>query len=85
MKWTESPIVYKFDGKHSDAQQLHIKAAFDYWEERTCLIFKEIPQQETYNDPHILVTRENTGCHSYVGRVGRRRSSGRTSNIPQQV
>ncbi|ELT92490.1 hypothetical protein CAPTEDRAFT_91110, partial [Capitella teleta] len=53
-----------------------IRGAFKHWEENTCVRFKEIGINEYHSRGHLLMTRENTGCHSFIGRIG---------NKPQQI
>ena len=83
-KWDSFPIKYKFDGKHGESQKIVVRKAFNHWEDETCIRFSEEPLDEDISEPYILLTAENTGCHSYVGKVGVERASG-SSNIPQQV
>nr|QTJ24581.1 astacin [Perinereis aibuhitensis] len=70
------PIIYKFDGKHDESQKHIIRSAMRQWEENTCIRFNEVPMNQDVQESHIMVTREPSGCHSYVGR---------TIHYPQQL
>ncbi|ELU14723.1 hypothetical protein CAPTEDRAFT_26606, partial [Capitella teleta] len=45
---------------------------FDHVEQQTCVRFKELGVNENSNNDHILITRQPTGCHSFIGHIGRR-------------
>ncbi|ELU12128.1 hypothetical protein CAPTEDRAFT_65853, partial [Capitella teleta] len=48
-----------------------IRGGFDHVEQQTCVRFKELGMNEiSYGEDHLLITRESTGCHSFVGHVG---------------
>jgi astacin len=66
----DMPIAWKFDGNHNFQQRQAIRGAFDHWEQNTCVRFREIGVNEDHSSQHLIITRENTGCHSFIGRVG---------------
>ena len=59
-----------------ESEKQIIRDAFTHWEEHTCIRFQEIPFEQTERGNHLMITKEATGCHSYVGR---------TSFIPQVI
>ncbi|KAG5672807.1 hypothetical protein PVAND_002899 [Polypedilum vanderplanki] len=65
-KWDKGIIPYKIEGGFSSKQKNVISDAIDQIQKKTCLKFRPRGGEEDY----ILITNENTGCWSSVGKIG---------------
>ncbi|XP_041972189.1 zinc metalloproteinase nas-13-like [Aricia agestis] len=68
LQWPNGHIPYKIGGRFSSAQREIIMKAIADYHRLTCLRFVPYNGQQDY----IVITGENTGCWSSVGRIGGR-------------
>lgn len=64
--WRDQTIHYAYSAETSAADQVIIERSFREMEEMTCIRFV----RRTTETDYVLVTSENTGCWSWIGRVG---------------
>ncbi|KAK2149396.1 hypothetical protein LSH36_454g04033 [Paralvinella palmiformis] len=74
-KW-QNPILYKFDGSHTESEKEIIRNAFNHWQQHTCMRFFEVNSDAPLEKEHLMLTAQGYGCYSFVGK---------TSSVPQQL
>ncbi|XP_065570783.1 zinc metalloproteinase nas-7-like [Artemia franciscana] len=67
-RWTGATVPYVITGNFSSEQLAVIEASFDEYHAKTCVKF--IPRSNETD--YIDIESEETGCWSYLGRIGNR-------------
>lgn len=64
--WPMGHVPYRIG--HSSKEDHHIiHEAIRHWMDKTCVQFEEIDDKH-FNQPHLVFRKEESGCHTHVGR-----------------
>ncbi|XP_004519842.1 zinc metalloproteinase nas-4-like [Ceratitis capitata] len=67
-RWPGAVVPYEIDGRFKEKELAVIKKAFKEYHTKTCIRFKPRSSEDDY----IVITSDNTGCWSSLGRLGGR-------------
>ncbi|XP_004519841.1 zinc metalloproteinase nas-13-like [Ceratitis capitata] len=67
-RWADAIVPYEIEGSFSKKELTAINNAFKEYHTKTCIRFKSRSSERDY----IVITRDNTGCWSSLGRLGGR-------------